>query len=115
MIVVTAVLNLAAQRHGSWWVLVVSGDLDVATAPRLVDYLAGASWADPPPRIALELSGLRFCDAAGLRAFVDGWERAASLGGSLVLVAPPPRVVKFLGIFRADHITIADAVTDLPQ
>lgn len=111
-----SVLNVAAERHGSWWVLRLTGELDVATAPRLAEHIAHAAWADPPPRIALDLSGLSFCNSSGLNVFVRAWKRANAVGGELVLLAPPPRVAASLRITALDrHIAIAPAITDLPD
>ncbi|WUI02824.1 hypothetical protein OHR68_13780 [Spirillospora sp. NBC_00431] len=42
-------LDVAAERHGSWTVLRLTGELDVTTAPQLAEAIAHAAWADPPP------------------------------------------------------------------
>lgn len=89
-------LGIATEWRGRWRVLVVVGELDMATAPALNDHLSLTLVVDCPPRVALELSGVRFCDSSGVNAFVRGWKRASALDGELVLVAPPPRVADYL-------------------
>ncbi|MBO2458099.1 STAS domain-containing protein [Actinomadura sp. LCR2-06] len=88
--------------------LVLRGELGVATAPDLLDYIARTLWAAPPVRTALELSGLTFCDSSGLNAFVCGWKQATATGGQFVLLCPPPKVADHLRNTGADRrITIA--------
>ncbi|MER7547270.1 STAS domain-containing protein [Spirillospora sp. NPDC127506] len=56
------------------------GELDMATVPALDDHVSRAWSADRPPRLALELSGVRFCDSSGINAFVRGWKTRQSPG-----------------------------------
>lgn len=103
-------LSVTTQHHRHWRVLAVAGELDVATAPVLNDHLSRALVADNPPRIALELSGVRHCDSSGINAFVYGWKRARALNGELILVAPAPQVAEYLqrtGLDQAVTITTA--------
>ena len=54
-------------------VVAVAGELDAATAGQLTRRLS----APPPPRV-IDLSGVTFIDASGLRVLVDACDRAAS-------------------------------------
>jgi anti-sigma B factor antagonist len=93
--------------------LVVAGELDTATVPALDYHVPRALSADSPPRVALELSGVRFCDSSGINAFVRGWKRARDAGGELVLLRPEPRVADYLQTTAVDRaITIAAAVSE---
>ncbi|MFD0684514.1 STAS domain-containing protein [Actinomadura fibrosa] len=97
--------------HGGWAVVTVEGELDVYTAPRLEAYLAEALGLRTPPLVALEVSALRFCDSAGLNAFLRGWKRAQALGGRLVLVGPTGRLTSLLRITGLDqNLDILDEV-----
>jgi anti-sigma B factor antagonist len=94
-------------------VLVVVGELDMATVPALDDHVSRVLLVDCPPRIALELSGVRFCDSSGVNAFVRGWKRAMALGGEFVLVSPVQRVADYLRTTGVDRgITVAAAVPE---
>jgi len=80
-------------------VVVVSGEIDVCTAPALarqLDQVAG-------PGVVLDVSGVRFLDAAGLRVLESLEERLRASGGQLVLAAVPRpvrRIVEIIGIDR---------------
>ena len=53
-------------------VVVVAGELDAATAGQLTRRLSA-----PPPLRVIDLSGVTFIDASGLRVLVDACDRAA--------------------------------------
>jgi anti-sigma B factor antagonist len=73
-------LTLSGHRQGPDLRIVVEGELDVASAPDLE--VALEALVHPGMRIALDLDGLSFVDAAGLRLLAavsaaaarDGWE-----------------------------------------
>ena len=73
------------------------GELDVHTAPilhtLLEQQIATGHWD-----VALDLSGLAFCDVRGLHALVRGRRRLDALGGQLVLLRPPPLLVQIAGL-----------------
>jgi anti-anti-sigma factor len=60
-------------------VLLVAGDLDIATAPALCRRLVGRNGQ----RVVIDLSRAGFCDLAGIRAVAE-----ARNGGAFALVAP---------------------------
>lgn len=84
-------LSVTVQQRGPWGVLALAGELDLATAPQLLIHIAGAPRAGLPARMALELSGLTFCDSSGLNIFVRGRKRITALGGEFVLLSPSLR------------------------
>ncbi|MGI5330940.1 STAS domain-containing protein [Actinomadura nitritigenes] len=106
-------LSVIAEQRGPWVVLVLSGELDLATAPQLLGHIAGILQAGPPARMALELSGLTFCDSSGLNAFVRIWKRTIAIGGEFVLLSPPPKVARYLqttGMYQ--QITVVAALPE---
>ena len=68
-------------------VVTVRGHLDADTATVLTTTLDQVL-ERPEPRIVVDLSGVEFCDSAGLSAFVLGHDRAATTGGWVRLAAP---------------------------
>ena len=78
-------------------ILRVRGELDLATADSL--YRRGRTAIGRHPRLLLlDLTGLSFCDASGLSAFVRIANEAEAAGCGYGLIAPPPLVAKMLRI-----------------
>lgn len=77
------------------------GELDIATAPPLRERLLGV----PRPGVRLvilDLSGVSFCDAAGLAVLISTRRRAVLLGTTLRLIPSPP-VTKLLRLHGLDR------------
>lgn len=70
-----------------WQVLVLSGPLDVATAPGFRQTLQEAQYGGEH-RVALDLTSLEFLDSFGLGVLVGARKRARTHRGELVLVIP---------------------------
>ena len=78
-------------------ILRVRGELDLATADSL--YRRGRTAIGRHPRLLLlDLTGLSFCDASGLSAFVRIANEADAADCGYGLIAPPPLVAKMLRI-----------------
>jgi anti-anti-sigma factor len=110
-------LEITAQTIHSRLVVHVAGDLDIATADQLRGYVAGRTASLPGPRVVLELDGLDFCDSSGLSSLIGIWKDLLSAGGTVVLAAPQPQLVKILHATGLDtrlrlHPTLADALQD---
>ncbi|MFC7331175.1 STAS domain-containing protein [Marinactinospora rubrisoli] len=76
-------------------VVVARGELDVATADALADALTTA--ADRTGRdVTVDLSGVAFCDAAGLGGLVRAANHADRAGLRIVLRAPTQRIARLL-------------------
>ena len=78
----------------------LSGELDLAAAPRLADALA-ATTSTMRQRLVLDLSHLDFVDAAGLGAIVGARNTLRSGSGELTLRAPSrfaARVLEIAGL-----------------
>ncbi|TMR28959.1 STAS domain-containing protein [Actinomadura geliboluensis] len=92
---------------GPWLTVALGGELDVVTAPALLDQVGLLIAQETPPRIALELSQLSGCDSSGINAFVRLWKRAGAAGGELVLLRPPARVAELLNRVGLDgHLRV---------
>lgn len=82
-------MDLALQifEQRGWQVVLVSGELDVATAPRLHEQLVTLA-SQGQRRIAIDLNGVTMFDWMGLGAVLGVLARVRALGGELVLISP---------------------------
>lgn len=80
-------LVIEGRTAGTWAVLAVSGELDLATAPGLRERLREMT-PEGPVKVALDLTAVGFVDSSGLGAIVACLKHVRELGGELVLVAP---------------------------
>jgi anti-sigma B factor antagonist len=98
-----------------WLTVELRGELDVATAPALMDEITSLIEPHHPPRVALELSGLDFCDSSGVNAFIRLWKRINAAGGQLALLRPRPRlagVLRTTGVER--YLFVGEALPEVP-
>lgn len=79
----------------------VSGELDVYTAARLRDSLAGLI-SGGARHIVVDLANLSFMGASGLGVLVGAWKRLRRDDGNLVLRSVPPSVQKMIQITGLD-------------
>jgi anti-sigma B factor antagonist len=106
-------LRVSVEPRGTWMVVMVTGDLDYANWRELAGQLEMVNGKQERPRLAVDLSGLAFCDSSGLRCLFMAWERARHRDGELLLLRPPARVRRIMEITG-----LADtppAVTRLPE
>ena len=105
-------LTISAADQAGHAVLVVAGELDLATAPQLADH-ALAVVESASGDLVIDASGLSFCDSSGLTAFVRVTNRLAEQGRRLAIAGPPPivhRVLEISGLVEA--ITVQDTVSE---
>ena len=76
-------------------VVVLAGELDVASAHILTDYFAKLG-ARCNPHVVADVADLEFCDCVGLSALVRAHNRATAAGGWLRLSAATPRIRRLL-------------------
>jgi anti-sigma B factor antagonist len=95
-----------------------AGELDYASADQAYAYVQDAIDTHSG-EVLLDVTGLGFCDAAGLGALARMSRYAGQAGSSLHLVAPPPRLMKVIRITglqeklpahrgdQAEHVQVA--------
>ena len=86
-----------------WSVVAVTGELELATAPRLrqqVVSLIGGGRA----HLVIDLSGVDFIDSVGLGVVVGALKRCRTHGGDLMVAGAVPRVRALFEITRLDEI-----------
>jgi anti-sigma B factor antagonist len=105
---------IEGRTVGTWSVLAVSGELDLATAPSLRERVREMT-PGGPLKVALDLTGVGFVDSSGLGAIVACLKHVRELGGDLVLVAPAASpVAKLLSLTGLEpSISRVQTVDDL--
>ena len=94
-------LGLDVQERDGFAVLAVSGEVDVATVPRLREQLHGLV-AQGSSQIIVNLDAVDFLDSTGLGVLVGGLKRVRNHDGSLQLVCTQEKILK---IFRITGLT----------
>jgi anti-sigma B factor antagonist len=101
--------ELTAQRYDSVATVAVSGELDLATAPRLSAAVAEHGDARV---LVLDMTATTFIDSTGVRALLQAHRRSAGSGSRLVVVAGDGTVRRVLELCELDgRLTI---VSDHP-
>lgn len=100
-------LTITTDDLGHPTVLVVEGELDLATSPQLTSAALGL--AERGARdLVVDARTLTFCDSAGLTAFVRIASRLKESGGQLAIAGPTPivrRVLDLSGLVEAVVVT----------
>ena len=84
-------------------VVSVTGELDIATAEQAYSYISEVIDARPAP-VTVDLSGLTFCDAAGLGALARIARHAREAGRQLMITSARPSVLKIMRITGLDRV-----------
>lgn len=86
---------ISRAEHGGCTVAVLSGELDITSAPALREQLLGL--LNPAAsRLIIDLSAAGYTDASGVAVLVGTARRARLLGGWLRLASPAPGVASVL-------------------
>lgn len=110
-------LTIKVHQQPPVTVAVLGGELDLATAPELFDTVTERIAAGDR-HVVLDLSGLTFCDSAGLSLFVRLQRQLDEVGGQMALAAPTPivrRVLEVTGMADAfgSHGTVEESVAEM--
>src|ERR1700730_10247663 len=84
-------------------VVAVGGELDLESGPCLARWLRSLRGARGPV-LALDLTGVRFIDCAGVGALVASCRAARQGGGQLFVVALSPCARQIVGITRLQNV-----------
>jgi len=97
-------LSIISEHRGGNEILLVSGEVDLSTAPRLGDAIARA--AHPGMPLIVDLTGVGFLDSAGARVLADADLELDARGGRLLTVpsAAVRRVFDFGGLDQVLHV-----------
>lgn len=101
-------LDVDEADHGEVAVLVLRGELDLATVPSLRDRLLDV--VRTHRSVILDLAGLGFLDSTGLGLLVSAVKRLQERDGTLVVAAPSPAVVRLLEVSGLDaHLVVSES------
>jgi anti-sigma B factor antagonist len=105
--------RLDVRNEGRATVIVIRGELDLATGPELEAELARLG--DPPPEfLVLDLRELEFMDSTGLSILIKAHQRAVEEGRGLGLVRGPQQVQRLLELTGVtERLQMADTPEEL--
>jgi anti-sigma B factor antagonist len=106
-----------ARRSGDVPIVVVSGEVDVYSAPALKESLTGLLKSGTST-VVVDLTQVAFLDSTGLGALVEARAATNEIGGSLLVVCNQERILKLFTITGLDsvfaiHPTVDDALNGL--
>ncbi len=90
-------LGVEVMKQDGAAVLRVTGEIDVATAPRLREHVVTLV-AEGETRLVVDLEGVDFIDSTGLGALVGALKRVRTHGGELAIVCTRSRLLKVFEI-----------------
>ena len=96
------ILNLTTRELSDCVHIELSGELDIATAPKLDDEVRRLE-AEGHELIVIDLRGLEFMDSSGLRSLLAADASARELGRRVAIVRGDDRVQRVLRITRLDE------------
>jgi anti-sigma B factor antagonist len=94
-------LRMQVRRDGATAVLRLTGEADVATAPRLEVRLRDVVGDLAVERVVVDAAELGFLDLAGLDVLLGAAAELRDRGGQLVLRSPTRRVRRLLRVLSA--------------
>ena len=97
-----SLLDLITEAQGDGVRIVLTGELDISTAPRVEDELRRVEEGRPAV-ILLDLRELEFMDSTGLRVIVSADGRAREEDRVLRLVRGPEAVQRIFRVTRLDE------------
>lgn len=96
-------LRTTVEHRNGWGVVVVEGQLDVATAPQLRQTLIEVAFSEDH-RLVVDLDRIEYLDSMGLGVLVGALKRARTHDGDFVIVCANTRIRRLLSLTRLDEI-----------
>lgn len=95
--------TVRVERHPSFTVLALEGELDLGDADSVEGYLRSVE-ASRPETIVVDLSGLSFIDSTGLAVLIRAHARSADAGRRLAMVPGGKTVQRVLSVTGLDRV-----------
>ncbi|MBF0566275.1 MAG: STAS domain-containing protein [Nitrospirae bacterium] len=84
-------------------VIVLSGEIDMYTSPKLREKLLHLVKKEATP-VIVDLSKVTYIDSSGIATFVESFKRMKSYEGKLQLVSIPDRVMNIFNFSKLDKV-----------
>ena len=91
-----------AHIEGDTAIVVLHGELDVASIAVLIDCFMGIAFA--VDEVVLDFAELDFIDGCGLRAIADAAQQVVAYGGSVSIRSPGPQIQRLLELVHFEQI-----------
>lgn len=95
--------GVTVTTQGPWEVLAVTGEIDMATAPRFRQQMRTMVNAGTR-NVVIDLSGVDFIDSTGLGVLMGAAKRVRSADGEIRLVVTGSRFTDLIEITRLDRV-----------
>ena len=104
-------------EYGAWAVMRVSGEIDMATAPRLRQHVLTVT-ARGPEGLVLDLDRVDFIDSTGLGVIVGAAKRMRMMDGALRIVCSQSHLIELFALTRLNEVfdlfeTLEEAFSDV--
>jgi anti-anti-sigma factor len=103
-----APLQIISHITPDYIVMIVRGEVDLATAPQFQHELTDFLSHGPSTTLHLDLAGVSFMDSSGLHALLVGQRTAQLLGGDLILSRTSHQVERLLAITGVPFATATE-------
>ena len=100
------ILTVVPTGDGEHAVLALKGDIDLSTVSE-VGAAAARCLQEHPRRLSIDLSGLAFCDASGVRLLRSVLDDAVAAGTQCRLVAPSDWIRRVFALANAEDMLAA--------
>lgn len=106
------ILEVDVEIAGELAAVRIAGELDIGSEHLLTDAIGcvAARTTRPPGQVVLDLSGVTFCDVAGLRAIENSAAALSRAGSELVVRHPSRTVLRLLALRAETHPSIERSV-----
>ncbi|MEV4364650.1 STAS domain-containing protein [Nonomuraea sp. NPDC004186] len=99
-------LRMHHQHHAGVTVIVLAGEIDLATAPQLHDFINEVRQT-PADHLVFDMAEVTFVDSSALRVLLDAFSLAQQHGGSVHLTAlrgSPARLIEITKV--GEHLRL---------
>ena len=95
-------LSITEEWQGGELRLIVGGELDIGTAPELMERVNGCK-IDGETTLALDMSGVTFMDVAGMRVLLEAAQHCHSGNGRFVIYNPRRIATRVFSLTAVDQ------------
>jgi anti-sigma B factor antagonist len=97
-------VEIATEKIGVGWMLVLKGDVDMNTSPDVRNGLGEVFKQAGSKALVINLSGVRYMDSSGIATLVEAMQNCMKQGMKLRLVALSPSVRDVFELARLSSV-----------